>query len=123
MTRRLAVMFGVVVVMAASAGWWYSRAHADWTAAELDTLNSLWIASLTELPGDPTNRYVGEPRAQVLGHRLFFDTRLSGNGAIACATCHQPQKRFTDGLALSQAIGTTRRNAPSIVGTGYSPWL
>ena len=65
----------------------------------------------------------GPCQAQAFGHRLFFDTRLSGNGAISCATCHQPQKRFTDGLTLSRAIGTTKRNAPSVVGVGYSPWL
>lgn len=95
----------------------------DWTEAELLQLQSLSLASLPGPPIDPTNRVHADPAAQQLGHKLFFDTRLSGNGAIACATCHQPSKSFTDGLPVSQAIGQTKRNAPSIVGLAYSPWL
>jgi len=123
-TSRYAVSLSVVtVVLAASAAVWWSSLHAAWTDAELAAMESLWIATLGEPPADPTNEFAADPQAQALGHRLFFDTRLSGNGAISCATCHQPQKRFTDGLTLSRAIGTTRRNAPSVVGVGYSPWL
>jgi cytochrome c peroxidase len=40
-----------------------------------------------------------------LGRRLFYDTRLSGNGNYACATCHQQSFAFTDGLA--HAVGST----------------
>jgi cytochrome c peroxidase len=54
---------------------------------------------------------------------LFFDPRLSVNGGISCSTCHQPVRHFTDGLHRGQAIGTSKRNTPSIVGTAYSPWL
>jgi len=54
-----------------------------------------------------------------LGKRLFFDTRLSGDAAISCATCHQPDKAFTDGLALSQAYPGSKgfRNTPTLVNT------
>ena len=45
-----------------------------------------------------------------LGRRLFFDTRLSGNGTQACATCHQPQRAFTDGKA--HALGSTGQSHP-----------
>jgi cytochrome c peroxidase len=52
-----------------------------------------------------------------LGRLLFFDVRLSGDGTKSCATCHDPQKGFTDGLA--RAIGkdgkVLRRNTPSVV--------
>ena len=94
-----------------------------WTAAELQLIRSLWIENLPAVPSDPSNRVADDPRAAELGRRLFFDTRLSGNGAVSCATCHQPARRFTDGLPRSKAIGTTRRNAPSLIGVGYSPWL
>lgn len=53
---------------------------------------------------------------------LFFDTRLSANGAVSCATCHQADHGFTDGLQKAQAIGTTQRHTPGISGTAYSPW-
>src|SRR5262245_40108190 len=39
---------------------------------------------------DPSNRASGNPQAVKLGRALFFDTRLSASGSIACATCHQP---------------------------------
>ena len=57
------------------------------------------------------------------GSRLFFDTRFSSNGKVACSTCHQPDKLFQDGLPLSHGVGTTARRAMTIVGTAYSPWL
>lgn len=52
-----------------------------------------------------------------LGRRLFFDRGLSGNNKISCATCHQPEKHFTDGLATSQGFdghSHVQRNAPSL---------
>lgn len=39
-----------------------------------------------------------------LGKVLFFDTRLSGNDSISCATCHQPEKGFGDGQKFSKGV-------------------
>ena len=52
-----------------------------------------------------------------LGHSLFFDTRLSGDATISCATCHDPNKAFTDGMALSNGYPGTLyfRNTPTII--------
>ena len=94
-----------------------------WSPAELRMLRSLQLESLKPLPPDPSNRFADDPRAAALGARIFFDTRFSDNGEVACATCHQPEKYFTDGLPLSQGIGETGRGAPSLIGTAYSPWL
>jgi cytochrome c peroxidase len=56
-----------------------------------------------------------------LGRRLFYDVRLSGNGTYSCASCHQQDKAFTDGLA--HAVGSTgeihRRSSMSVVNVGY----
>ncbi len=54
-----------------------------------------------------------------LGKRLFFDRRLSGDAALSCATCHQPDKAFTDGLALSKAYPGSKgfRNTPTLMNT------
>src|SRR5262245_31824627 len=51
-----------------------------------------------------------------LGKWLFFDRRLSSDGSIACATCHDPAKAFADGAVHSRGIGGRRglRNAPTI---------
>jgi cytochrome c peroxidase len=53
-----------------------------------------------------------------LGERLFYDPILSGDETRSCATCHQPERAFTDGLAHSKAMtatGTVKRNAPTIL--------
>jgi cytochrome c peroxidase len=51
-----------------------------------------------------------------LGEALFFDSRLSADGTVSCATCHRPDTAFADGKAVSVGIrgqaGT--RNAPSL---------
>jgi cytochrome c peroxidase len=60
-----------------------------------------------------------------LGKRLFFDTRLSANHTMACASCHDPAKAFTDGLAQPAGITGERlpRNAPSLVNVAYAGTL
>lgn len=54
-----------------------------------------------------------------LGKRLFFDVRLSGDAALSCATCHQPDKGFSDGLQLSKAYPGSDgfRNTPTLINT------
>lgn len=56
-----------------------------------------------------------------LGHQLFFDKRLSLNGTVSCATCHDPRKAFTDNLAKSQGIHgqLSERNAPSLLNAAF----
>lgn len=58
-----------------------------------------------------------------LGRFLFYDKRLSGNGTLACAGCHQPEKAFTDGRVT--AIGSTGelhpRNAQGLANVVYLP--
>jgi cytochrome c peroxidase len=57
-----------------------------------------------------------------LGRRLFYDTRLSGNGGYACASCHRQDRAFTDGLP--QAVGSTGarhpRSAMSLTNVAYN---
>lgn len=60
------------------------------------------------------------PQVIDLGRYLFFDPLLSKNGTMACATCHQPDKGFSDGLARSRGSDGREmpRNAPSLWNTG-----
>ncbi len=55
----------------------------------------------------------------LLGQRLFFDKRLSGDAAISCSSCHQPENGFTDGMALSAAYPGSNgfRNTPTLINT------
>lgn len=56
-----------------------------------------------------------------LGRLLFFDKRLSSDGTVACASCHQPECAFADRGAVSEGIGKQkgRRNAPSVLNRAY----
>jgi cytochrome c peroxidase len=47
------------------------------------------------------------PEVVELGQLIFFDTRLSRNGQVSCATCHDPRFAFTDGRATALAIDGT----------------
>ena len=119
--RRLA--FALAVAFFAYAVWLrWPDGPPVWTEVEVEELRSLWLESLPDLPSNPGNAVADNPAAAEFGRLLFFDRRLSGNGGISCATCHQPERRFTDGLQKGQAVGTTDRHTPSIVGSAYSPW-
>jgi cytochrome c peroxidase len=96
---------------------------SDWTAEELAKMRGLWIGNLPALKPDPTNKYGDDPRAADFGHHLFFDTRLSSNGKVACATCHKPQLNFTDGKPVAVGVGVTNRNAPTLIGASYNRWF
>lgn len=63
------------------------------------------------------------PGVRKLGHTLFFDPVLSQNLQRSCASCHHPEKGFTDGMAKSLAIdklGTVDRNAPTIINAVFA---
>jgi cytochrome c peroxidase len=81
------------------------------------------IDALVPPPEDPSNRVAKDPAAAALGHLLFFETGLSSNRRVACSTCHEPERFFTDGKTVSAGVGITNRNAPTLVGAAYSPWL
>ena len=115
---------GAVLGTLAVLAWWLhdARDPHTWSASELAVLRSLWIGSLPPVPPEPSNAVADDERAAAFGRLLFFDPRMSANGAISCATCHQPGLRFTDGLARGRALGESKRNTLSIVGAAWSPW-
>jgi cytochrome c peroxidase len=67
---------------------------------------------------------MSEAKAE-LGRYLFYDTRLSGNGTQACASCHEQARAFTDGRA--RAVGSTGevhpRSSMSLVNVAYAAAL
>jgi len=100
-----------------------AAAATEWNDKEIRLLASLSLSKLNPVPASPSNRYADDAAAMALGKRLFFDARLSGNGEFSCATCHQPDMRYTDGLARSQGVGEAMRNSPTLVGTAYNRWF
>ncbi len=75
------------------------------------------------LPADPTNRVADDRHAAVFGQQLFFETRFSANGGVSCASCHLPEKAFTDGAQLSRGLGEVRRHTPTIQNIAGQRWF
>lgn len=57
-----------------------------------------------------------------LGRRLFYDPILSSDGSQSCGTCHQPDKSFTDGLAVSTGVlgMQGKRNSMALVNLAFN---
>ena len=62
------------------------------------------------------------PEKAELGRLLYFDPRISADGAVSCATCHDPKFAFTDGAAVSTGIKGQKggRSAPTVINRAYS---
>lgn len=61
------------------------------------------------------------PEKIELGRQLYFDPRLSSDGAVSCATCHDPNKGWSNGEAVATGIGNLKggRNSPTIINSAY----
>ncbi len=86
---------------------------------QYDSPNNKGVGGLkTSLP-EIRDRF--SPQEIDLGRYLFFDPVLSGNGTVSCATCHNPQKGFSDGLSTSIGANGEKlpRGAPTLWNVGY----
>jgi cytochrome c peroxidase len=95
----------------------------DWDmTAVLDSMRELpaglgALPALTVPAGNPQT-----PQKIALGKALFFDKQLSGDRSISCATCHDPEKGFSDGKP--RAIGFNGkelpRHSPTVLNAAYN---
>jgi cytochrome c peroxidase len=71
------------------------------------------------LPVPDSNSLTAEKVA--LGRKLFFDARLSRDGTVSCATCHDPKTAFTDSRPVAVGIGgrAGERRVPRLVNRAY----
>jgi cytochrome c peroxidase len=113
-------LFGAAVVVAYKS---FADTEITFNADERDTIRSMSLQSLAVLPNDPSNRVANDPRAAALGRKLFFDKRLSSNGNVACATCHDPNRAFTNAQPLAVGVKTGPRHSMGLIGVAYSPWF
>ena len=111
-----------------------------------ERLAALSPAELPAPPADPTNAFLADPRAAVLGKKLFFDPRFSGplldeanngdpgtlglqgdTGKVACASCHIPKSEFSDTRSsrgqISLASGWTHRRTKSLLDVAQNTLL
>ena len=107
--KRYVAVSLILVVLAASAGVLSANA-LDGGAASSTTTRGTSAAPAS---------------VEELGKFLFFDNRLSGDSSISCATCHDPQQAWADGMALSAGYRGTLyfRNTPTIINAGRMPLL
>jgi cytochrome c peroxidase len=66
-------------------------------------------------PWPPPARAPARPEAVALGELLFHSARLSGDGRLRCASCHEPWRRYTDGLPRAEGRTTGARNTPTLL--------
>ena len=104
----------------------HGAAAMDYQLREFDRLSP--PAKATDVPKGldpvvwaafiPADNQMTDERV-ALGKKLFFDTRLSKDGTVSCATCHDVTRAFTDLRATSEGIGGKlgRRNAPTTMNT------
>jgi cytochrome c peroxidase len=112
----------MIIMLISITSSWSMDLHT-WTEDEKAVLKSLWIKSLPPIPEDPSNKYSADPKAVAFGKKLFFDSRLSGNLKVSCATCHPQNMNFADNLPLAHGMGTTNRRTMPLVGLAYNTWL
>jgi cytochrome c peroxidase len=98
----------------------YSQPPAHWPEPEVDA--GVDFRELAPLPPPPERAdNLLTPAKIALGKKLFFDPRLSRNGEISCASCHDPARGWTDGR--DQSIGHAgregSRNAMALFNVGH----
>ncbi len=122
--QRIALIVGIVASILGLTTSLHAHPHqsSPWTASEQRILRSLSLLGEMPMPGDPSNRYADDDGAARLGHRLFFDARLSRTGTVSCASCHVAEKNFQDGLRVGHGVGDGSRRTMPIAGTARSAW-
>lgn len=76
-----------------------------------------------EVEPDPSNRMSGNTEAIALGKMFFSSVELSSNGKASCASCHQPERDFTDGLPRGIGIKLLDRNTQGLVNLRHHRWF
>ena len=110
---QLTVIALAILAVTVLTGFEANGIHAG--SAELQE----WL--LPDEPPAPANNQTTPERA-ALGKMLFFDSRLSRDGRVSCASCHSPLYGWSDGLPTGVGIGgaVLGRASPTIVNVGFN---
>jgi len=118
--RAVGVLIAFLFQAAPTVAW--AQAAVEFTEPEIRRIlqHGPWPQPVLR---DRSNRASGNADAIALGERLFFDRRLSGDGAMSCAACHLPDRAFTDGRARAYGREALDRNTPSVWNVGFARWF
>lgn len=92
------------------------------TEREKNILATLTIDKLQQ-PVSESNRYAFNNEAQEFGEKLFNEKGLSESGEFSCASCHDPENHFIDGVPIAVAAGEGQRNTPPLHGVAWYSWF
>jgi cytochrome c peroxidase len=120
--RKLLLALAALLVAGAALAAFASQDRDGWTPGELEILGSLRLSQLGPAPADPSNAVEARPDAVRLGKQVFADPRFSANGAVSCASRHQPDRQFQDGRPLGQGVGTGLRRTMPLAAAGHAPF-
>jgi len=99
-----------------------TAAHAQVPASRTTpvSLEGKTLTGLDEFVPTPDDNPL-TPAKVALGRRLFFDSMLSIDRRLSCASCHHPDRAFADTVPRSHGVNgqSTKRNAPTIVNRAY----
>lgn len=90
---------------------------AEWRARLL--LHGPWPVAQRS---DPSNPASSRAAAVEFGYRMFREPRMSPSGYIACISCHQTDRAFTDSIARAQGLAPVGRNTPTLANLGLMRW-
>jgi cytochrome c peroxidase len=117
LARRTQALVGLCLILGSAAS----------PALEADPLAQPKSLQQVGVPLDATRAAIPADNPQTpekiaLGQRLFFEPRLSADGTVACSTCHDPKRAFTDGRPVSIGVKghAGQRNAPTILNALYN---
>ena len=107
-----------------SAGHAAGGAAADTVAwSDLERRRIATLSPLGPPPPDPTNRFAEDDAAAAFGQRVFFDAGFSRGPAVSCASCHDPDRWFADGLPVADGPQPGLRNTQSVVDAAHQRWF
>jgi len=121
MNKRLAAWTAAVFLVAAGAGTQAATATPPVTETEAYGVGPQPLGPLPAVVAPPAN-----PQSQdkiTLGKMLYFDPRLSKDGTVSCATCHDPAHGWSDAGPTSKGINGQLggRRAPPVSNAAYNP--
>lgn len=120
---KLLLATAALMAAGAAVAAFVSQGRDGWSVEEFGILSSLRLGELERVAPDPSNAVEARADAARLGKRMFADARFSRNGAVSCASCHQPDKDFQDGRPVGQGVGTGLRRTMPLAAAGHAPFM